>query len=179
MGNAGSERLIERPGQREETKPVEQVVDIADFAVTNKIGTTLVTHSLGSCIGLTLWDPEVRVGGMIHYMLPESSISPEKAKSRPAMFADSGLPLLFRKAFELGASKKRLIVKVAGGASLLDDNGTFNIGKRNYVILRKLLWRNNVLIQAEDVGGSVSRTLRLEIATGRTTIRNRNGEVEL
>ena len=158
---------------------MEQVVDIADYAVTNDRGNTLVTHSLGSCIGLTLWDPETRVGGMIHYMLPESSISPEKAKLRPAMFADSGLPLLFRKAFELGASKKRLVVKVAGGASLLDDNGTFNIGKRNYVILRKLLWRNNVLIQAEDVGGSISRTLRLNIETGRTTIRNRNGEVEL
>ncbi len=154
-------------------------VDIADFAVTDNPSVTLITHSLGSCIGVAIWDPEVQVGGMIHYMLPDSTLSPEKAKARPAMFADTGVPALFRAAFQLGASKKRMIVKVAGGSSLLDDNGTFNIGKRNYIMLRKLLWKNSILIASEDVGGSVSRTLKLDVATGRVTIKNRNGEVEL
>ena len=154
-------------------------MDIADYAVSDDPQVTLVTHSLGSCIGVAIWDQDTQVGGMIHYMLPESSLSPEKAKSKPAMFADTGIPALFRAAYAAGANKKQLVVKVAGGSSLLDDNGTFNIGKRNYVMLRKLFWKNNILISAEDVGGSLSRTLRLDVGTGRVTIRSRNVEVEL
>ncbi len=155
------------------------VVDIADFAVTDDTGATLVTHSLGSCIGMTIWDPVASVGGMIHYMLPDAALSPEKAKANPAMFANTGVPAMFRAAYELGAVKKRLVVKVAGGAQLLDDNGTFNIGKRNYVMLRKLFWKNGILIEAEDVGGSISRTVRLAVGSGTVTLRTRNGEVEL
>lgn len=154
-------------------------VDMADMQVTDNPNATLVTHSLGSCIGLTIWDPQLHIGGMIHYMLPDSTLAPERAQARPAMFADTGVPALFRAAFALGAVKKRLVVKVAGGASLLDDNGTFNIGKRNYVILRKLLWKNSILIESEDVGGSISRTLKLDVGTGRVVIKNRHGEKEL
>ena len=158
---------------------MDQVVDIADMQVSSDQRTTLVTYSLGSCIGVTIWDPEVHVGGMLHYMLPESSLSPEKAKANPPMFADTGIPVLFRAAYQLGAVKKRLIVKVAGGSQLLDDNGTFNIGKRNYVMLRKIFWKNGVLIDGEDVGGSISRTVRLDVNTGRVTVRNRSQEIEL
>lgn len=155
------------------------VVDIADLKLSADPDVTIVTYSLGSCIGVTLWDPVARVGGMIHYMLPESALSAEKAKQRPAMFADSGVPILFRKAYEMGAVKSRLIVKVAGGSQLLDDKGVLQIGKRNYVMLRKLFWKNGILIDKEDVGGSISRTLRLNIGTGRVTIRSRGQEVEL
>lgn len=158
---------------------MDLVVDIADLKVSDDSRVELVTYSLGSCIGVAIWDPEVKVGGMLHYMLPESSIAPEKARRNPAMFADTGIPILFRQTYELGASKKRLQVRVAGGSSLLDDNGTFNIGKRNYTVLRKLFWKNGVLINAEHVGGSISRTMKLSVGTGRTTIRNRSQEVEL
>ncbi|HOA74620.1 MAG TPA: chemotaxis protein CheD [Phycisphaerae bacterium] len=158
---------------------MDTVVDIADMRVSRDPQVDLVTYSLGSCIGVAIWDPEVRVGGLLHYMLPQSSISPEKARTNPAMFADTGIPYLFRSAYELGAVKKRLIVKVAGGSSLLDDNGTFNIGKRNYIILRKIFWKNGILIDAEDVGGSISRTVRLEVGTGRVTVKNRGKEIEL
>ena len=158
---------------------MDQVVDIADLQVSNDPRVTLVTYSLGSCIGVTIWDPQTRVGGMLHYMLPESSLSKDKAKANPAMFADTGVPKLFRAAYELGAVKKRLIVKIAGGSQLLDDNGTFNIGKRNYVMLRKIFWKNGILIDAEDVGGSVSRTVRLNITEGTVTVKNRSREVEL
>ncbi len=158
---------------------VNLVVDIADLAVSKDPGASLITYSLGSCIGLTVWDPEVRVGGLIHFMLPESSLSPEKAKANPAMFADTGVPALFRAAYDLGAVKKRLVVKVAGGAQLLDDSGTFNIGKRNYVMVRKLFWKNNVLIDAEHVGGSMSRTLRLDVGSGRVILKTREGESDL
>ena len=158
---------------------MDAVVDIADLQVANDPTVDLVTYSLGSCIGVAIWDPETHVGGLLHYMLPQSSISPEKARANPAMFADTGVPQLFRKAYELGAVKKRMIVKVAGGSSLLDDNGTFNIGKRNYIILRKIFWKNGILIDSEDVGGAISRTVRLQVATGRVTIRSRGKEVEL
>jgi chemotaxis protein CheD len=155
---------------------VDQVVDIADFAVANDPRTTLVTYSLGSCIGVAIWDPEAHVAGLLHYMLPESALSPEKAKSNPAMFADTGIPAMFRAAYELGAVKKRIVVKVAGGSQLLDDNGTFNIGKRNYVMLRKIFWKNGILIDGEDVGGSISRTLRVACDEGRVILKTREGE---
>lgn len=158
---------------------MDQVVDIADFAVSDDPRNTLVTYSLGSCIGVAIWDPRVRVAGLLHYMLPESSLSPEKAKANPAMFADTGVPALFRAAYALGAVKRRIVVKVAGGSQLLDDNGTFNIGKRNYVTLRKVFWRNGILIDGENVGGAVSRTIRVTCDLGRVTLRTRNGECQL
>lgn len=158
---------------------MDVVVDIADMRTSADPSCELVTYSLGSCIGVSLWDPDRHVGGMIHYMLPDSALSPDKAKANPAMFADTGVPLLFRSLYELGAVKRRLVVKVAGGASLLDDKGTFNIGQRNYVMLRKLFWKNGVLIDAEDVGGAASRTMRLNVGTGRVTIKNSSGETEL
>lgn len=155
------------------------VVDIADMAVSKDPENLLITYSLGSCIGLTIWDPEARVGGLLHYMLPESTISPDKAQSNPYMFADLGIPLLFKKAYLLGADKKRIVVKAAGAAQLMDAKGIFNIGKRNHLALRKILWRNNVIIEKEDVGGFEGRTMKLEIATGKVTIKTKAGEYEL
>ena len=155
------------------------VVDIADVQVSNDPLVELVTYSLGSCIAVAIWDPKTRAGGMIHYMLPESSLSTDKAKTNPAMFADTGIPMLFRSTYELGAVKKRLVVKVAGGSSLLDDNGTFNIGKRNYASLRKIFWKNGILVDSEHVGGQLSRTLKMNVGTGHTTIRIRGQEIDL
>ena len=155
------------------------VVDIADFAVSRDRDTALITYSLGSCIGVAIWDPVVRVGGLLHYMLPDSRLSAEKAKDSPAMFCDTGIPRLFRAAYELGAVKSRLLVKVAGGGALLDDNGTFCIGKRNYVALRNIFWKNVVLIDAADVGGCLSRTVTLSVATGVVLVRTCYGEQPL
>jgi len=155
------------------------IVGISEIQVSNDPDDILITYSLGSCIGVTMHDPVAGVGGMIHYMLPLSKTSPEKAKTRPGMFADTGIPLLVKTLYENGATKESLIVKVAGGARLMDQNKVFNIGERNFLVLRKLLWKNNVLIKAQDVGGMLSRTLRLEIASGRVTIKSSEGEVEL
>ncbi|MBI9074747.1 MAG: chemotaxis protein CheD [Desulfatibacillum sp.] len=142
------------------------IVDISDIKVSNNPDVTLVTYSLGSCIGLAIYDPEAKVGGMLHYMLPDSSISKEKSQANPAMFADTGIPALFKACYKLGAQKQRMVIKVAGGAQLMDESGFFNIGKRNYAALRKMFWRNKVMITAEDVGGMVNRTIRLHIGTG-------------
>lgn len=148
------------------------IVGIADCQVSTDQEAVLVTYALGSCIAVAVYDPVARVGGMIHYMLPESTIDPAKAVERPYMFADTGIPLLFRKAHECGADKKRLVVRVAGGARVMDDQGVFDIGRRNYIALRKILWKAGVLIHGEQVGGTNSRTLRLEIATGTAWLRS-------
>jgi chemotaxis protein CheD len=154
-------------------------VDIADLKVTQDPHAVLVTYALGSCVAVIVYDPLRHVGGMIHYMLPQSETSPEKAKERPAMFADTGLPLLFHSMYELGCTKTNLVVKVTGGGSLYDDNGRFCIGQRNYTILRKMFWKVGVMITAEDVGGSKSRTARLFIETGRCTVSSQGEEIEL
>jgi chemotaxis protein CheD len=155
------------------------VVDIADVHVSNDSTASLVTFSLGSCIGVTIWDPEARVGGMVHYMLPDSAVEPARAAECPAMFADTGIPSLFRSAYALGAVRERLVVKVAGGSQLLNECGPVSIGKRNYLALRKIFWKNGVEIDREDVGGSLSRTLRLDVSTGRVTVRTRGAETVL
>ena len=146
-------------------------VSIADMKVSDDCGVTLVTHSLGSCIGLAVYDPVAKVGGMLHYMLPESQLNPEKAQTAPLMFADTGIPILFKSCYQLGAVKGRMIVKVAGGSQVMDSAGVFNIGKRNYAALRKIFWRNKVIIDGEDVGGMVNRTMRLSIATGQLSLK--------
>jgi chemotaxis protein CheD len=156
------------------------VIGVADMAVSSQAEETLITYSLGSCIAVITYDPVVKVGGILHFMLPEATMDMEKAKKKPAMFADSGIPFLFKQSYQLGATKKSTIVKVAGGSQIMDENGVFNIGKRNYLAMRKIFWRNNVLITNEHVGGSVNRTVRLELATGRVLVKVSGfGEVEL
>jgi len=156
------------------------IVGMAAMQVSKDPRITIVTYALGSCIGITIYDPLAKVGGLLHYMLPESSTNPEKASKNPFMFADTGVPLLFQEAYRLGGEKTRMRVRVIGGAQLLDDSGYFNIGKRNYMTLRKILWVNNVLIQGEEVGGQVNRTVRLEIDSGRVWVKTSgDGEKEL
>lgn len=92
------------------------IVGIADCQISADPESVLVTYALGSCIAVAIYDPAARVAGMLHFMLPESGIDPGKARERPFMFADTGVPLLFRRAYELGADKKRMVVRVAGGA---------------------------------------------------------------
>ncbi|GAB4242994.1 MAG: chemotaxis protein CheD [Acidobacteriota bacterium] len=156
---------------------VKHVVGIAEFIVSNQPGDILITYALGSCLGITIYDPVAQVGGLLHVMLPLSSVSPEKAKEKPAMFVDTGVPLLFKESYKLGAKKERIWVAVSGGASLRKgEQDCFEIGKRNILMLRKLLWRNGVLIKAEDTGGVNSRNMSLEIGTGRVTVFSYNGE---
>jgi chemotaxis protein CheD len=159
---------------------VRIIIGVADMKVSNQAEADLITYSLGSCIGVVVYDSVARVGGLLHFMLPESQIDPEKARKNPWMFADTGIPFLFKETYKYGAEKGRLIVKVAGGAQIMDDKGFFNIGKRNYAAMRKIFWRNNVLIKAEDVGGMVNRTVRLELSTGKVWMKTSGeGEREL
>lgn len=156
------------------------VVGISDCQVSTEPESELVTYALGSCIAVSVWDPQRRISGLLHYMLPESSMDTQKAAANPCMFADTGIERLFRMAAEKGADKRRLVVRLAGGAQVLDPQGVFNIGKRNYQAARKMLWKYGVLIASEAVGGEVSRTVRLSSGDGRFRVKEGNGtEVEL
>ena len=138
---------------------------------SDRPGDVLVTYSLGSCVGLALYDPEQQLGGLVHCMLPLSKIDKARAEQRPCMFTDSGVMRLINVLLERGAEKRNLVATVAGAARLLNDNNTFRIGDRNKVVLRKILWKNNILIAAEDTGGTIARTMWLHLDTGRTMIK--------
>jgi chemotaxis protein CheD len=146
-------------------------VGIADMKTSQNASDVIVTYALGSCIAVMVHDPKKQVGGMIHYMLPTAPNGEVPPGKSPCMFADLGVPMLFNAMYALGAIRENIVIKVAGGASINDDNGTFKIGKRNYSLLRKLLWKNNLMIASEDVGGSVSRTVRLDVSSGKVLLR--------
>ena len=142
------------------------IVGVGDMKVSKDPEAVLATYSLGSCIGIAVYDPVAKVGGLLHYMLPESSLDAVKAKKNPYMFGDSGIPLLFKSSYKLGAKKSRMKVMVLGGAQILDQNGLFNIGKRNHTIVRKMFWKNNVMVDYEAVGGTVNRTIKFSVDSG-------------
>jgi len=147
------------------------VVGIADCKASSDSQETLVTYALGSCVGLGVFDPQATVGGLLHVLLPDASLDAEKAARNPCTFADTGLPVLLERCRALGAAPARLRVWLAGGSCVMDERGVFNIGKRNQLAMRKALWKAGLMIHAEDVGGSGSRTVRLDLATGTFWIR--------
>lgn len=143
------------------------VVGVGDLTVSNNPAMTISTYALGSCVGIVAYDAGVRVGGLLHLMLPESSVSPQKAVTQPAMFADTGLPLFVRSLFSLRADRSRLRLYVAGGANvLLTANDSFRIGERNIQATLEYLSRNGFRVVHRDVGGTINRTLHLDMATG-------------
>lgn len=159
--------------------PTQVIVDIADMKVSTDPECALVTYSLGSCLGVTIYDPEIHVGGMAHFMLPLSTLDTEKTRDRPFMYVDVGMVQFLEELFRLGVRKDRCIVKVAGGSAMLVTHDIFRIGQRNYTVLRKILWKNGLLLKGEDVGGALSRTMRLDIADGRVTIKSQGETKDL
>jgi len=147
------------------------VVGVGDMKVSNKPEDRIITYSLGSCIGIGIYDFHARVGGLLHFMLPESTIDSEKAGKKPFMFADTGIPVLFKTSYKYGAQKSRMKIIVVGGAQILDQKGLFNIGKRNYMAVKKIFFKNNVITDYEEVGGSVNRTISINIETGEMLIK--------
>ena len=146
-------------------------VGVAAMRVSGDPGARIATHALGSCIALILFDPAARVGGLLHFMLPESSLNPEKARANPFVFADTGIPRLFRAAYRLGAQKKRIRVLMVGGARQIDRRGIFDIGRRNADAAGRILRANGVAISHSRVGGAYSRSVSLSIASGDASFR--------
>jgi chemotaxis protein CheD len=144
------------------------VVGIGELAVSDSPDDVIVTHALGSCIAVCLWDPQVRVAGLLHFLLPEAKLNPERARRQPATFADAGIPLLFQAAYARGLEKSRCVVKLVGGADVagLQGIGALNVGKRNLLMARQILWQNGILVKAESTGGTIPRTVNLRSGDG-------------
>jgi chemotaxis protein CheD len=155
------------------------IVKVSDARVSRDTDTLLVTYSLGSCIAVTLYDSACKIGGMIHYQLPSSDMDEDRARRDPFMFADTGLHLLINKMLEMGADKKRMTVKAAGGAAMETGPKGFDIGKRNFLSLRKVLWQYGIMMNSHDVGGSNPRNMYLDIETGTVTIKSNGVEKTL
>lgn len=152
------------------------VVGVADLKVSDDPQHVIVTYALGSCIAVCLYDPRRRAAGMIHFMLP---LSRGANATNPIMFADTGIPVLFEKMHALGCQKHDLVVKIVGGGTILDDKGVFKIGQRNHTMVKKIFWRYGLMIAKEDVGGNMSRTVRLSVSDGRIVITSHGQEWEL
>ena len=152
------------------------VVGMADCRIGDAPGQVLATYALGSCIGLAVHDATAGVGGLLHFMLPDSGIDRGRSRDNPWMFADTGIPMMLQQVLARGASKRRLTVRAAGGASMMDLENVFDIGRRNYLAMRKILWKAGVMVHGEAVGGVRSRTVRLEIGSGKFLVQEA-GEV--
>lgn len=147
------------------------VVGIGDCKVSRDLADVLITHALGSCIAVALYDPAAKVAGLLHYMLPESSLDISRAKKYPCLFADTGIALLLEGARRLGAARSRIIPVAAGGAQMLDPAGTLNIGRRNYLAMQKAFARAGIRIHRAEIGGTSSRTVSIDVASGRVQVR--------
>ena len=118
------------------------VVGIADMKISNREEDLLITYALGSCLGVAAYDPVARIGALLHAMLPSSEMDLNKAMINPYMFVDTGVQSMLEELFKLGARRERLVIKVAGGACMNGKNGDFfQIGKRNFLMLREVLSR--------------------------------------
>lgn len=149
------------------------VVGISDLRCSADKEASIVTYALGSCIGVGAFDPVSGVGGLLHFLLPDSRQDPERAIAQPARYPDTGIPLLIRSMERLGADRRRMRLRLAGGAQILDDSAQLAVGKRNYMAARKLLWQMSVLVEMEAVGGSVSRNLGINLGTGEFWVQTR------
>lgn len=141
------------------------IVGMADYAVTRS-PEKLTTLGLGSCVGIALYDPVTKVGGLIHIMLP--TIENARFTDNCAKFADSGIPHLIEEMIRIGAVRRRLIAKIAGGAKMFSFNSdaSMNIGERNIKATKVVLSELKVPIIAEDVGKNYGRTVLLDTDTG-------------
>lgn len=155
-------------------------IGIGELKISNVAGDVLRSYGLGSCIGLVVLAPRQRTVGMLHVALPESKINLQLAKDQPGMFADTGIPFLLQEMERFGCSISDMVIKIAGGASVMDPGATFEIGKRNILAVKKTLWRYRLGPVAEDVGDVISRTMSVSVDTGIVTVSSpRKGEWDI
>lgn len=136
-----------------------------------RLNGVLITYALGSCIGICLYDPVVKLAGMVHIMLPKNQ---EGTGGNIFKYADSGIPETIRKMEAFGGMRRRIVSKIAGGAKMFDipGGGTLgNIGQRNAEEVRIVLREEKIRLLKEDVGSNYARTLLFDCATGEGLIR--------
>ena len=144
------------------------------MAASNGPASVLRTFALGSCVAVIVLHPATQTGGMVHVALPYSGVSLDKARELPGYFADTGIPALLQLMASMGCRKcdtgRGMMVKLVGGAKVLGPKNFFDIGKRNILAVKKVLWSFGMGPIAEDVGGGFSRTVTVFLDTGRVNI---------
>lgn len=155
------------------------ILGIGGLAVRRAAAGCLVTHALGSCLGIVVHDRVQQIGGMLHAQLPLAQLNPERAKESPSLFVDLGIQLLFKSLAQFGAEKRNLRITVAGGASIAAAANTFDIANRNLTVMRKIFWQMGLLVAGEDTGGGLPRTMFLDLATGTTLIESQGRRTAL
>jgi len=147
-------------------------VGIGQLAITRDPSDLLVAYGLGSCIGISCYDPQTKVSGLAHILLP-SSEGKRFDEQKPTRFANTGIDALISRLTESGAVARRLVVKLAGGAAVLGSANAerFKIGERNADAIKERLKRHGLTATATDIGGTKGRTLELHPATGKTYVR--------
>ncbi len=142
------------------------IAGIGETKVSADKGDIIKTYALGSCVALLIYDKQKNIAGLVHIALPNSSVDIEKARNMPGHFADTGVPYLIEKMKQFGALKQNVWIKLIGGSNVMDPNLLFDIGKRNTLAIKKILWQNNLGPIAEDVGGDYSRTVTMVVENG-------------
>jgi len=155
-------------------------VGMADYKV-GRAPATIISYGLGSCIGITLYDSVTKIGGLLHIMLPDSTQA--RSNENPAKFADTGMDIMLKDVLALGASRQRLVAKIAGGAQMFQfANATdiMRVGQRNADAVKKVLGELNIRMIAEDTGGNYGRTVQIDLETGNYKIKTIDkGEKEI
>ena len=144
------------------------VVGISDLNVAFRPD-MLITYALGSCVGLCLYDGVMGVAGMSHILLPESSLCPSDANFMK--FADTAVPALIQRMEKAGASRTRIVAKMAGGARLFGGNTGINIGERNVLAVKEQLSKFRIPLVAEDTGRDYGRTVEFFANDGAINIK--------
>lgn len=156
-------------------------VGVADLKISADVTDILITYALGSCLGVTVYDFHLKRAGLLHCMLPDSSMDRDKAAGNPSLYVDSGMKVLLDDFYRKGSRKNNLIIRVAGGSSSKEkqEDDFFKIGHRNFVSLRKFLWDERLLLKAYDVGGYGSRTVTLEVERGKMLVKSKGALKDL
>jgi chemotaxis protein CheD len=155
------------------------VVGIGEYAVSKDPESIIKTFALGSCVAVIMYDRIKKVGGLLHVALPDSKISSEKSEKLPGYFADTGMPILVELMIKNGAFLSNTWIKLIGGANVLNTEYNFDIGTRNALAIKKILWKNNLGAIAEDLGGNAARTCMLHIDSGKIIISSGNKKWEI
>jgi chemotaxis protein CheD len=150
-------------------QPLAIIVGVADLKASNKSNGVLTTYALGSCLGISCYDPVNKVGGLLHAMLPDSKKASQGKPVLP-MFLDTGLQELLHCIRRLGSDPDHCEFKVFGGARVLHAENYFNIGTRNIAMMQQLAGLYRLNVRVWEVGGQTNRTIRLYLDDGRVQL---------
>ncbi len=149
----------------------DRIVGIGDYAISNNKNEVIKTFALGSCVAITVYCARANAAGMAHIALPYYDLSGGLGNPKPCYYANTGIPLLLNKiSFKYGCMKDDMEIGLFGGANSVRENDMFKIGQRNLEAIKKILKDHGLSYVVSETGGSYSRTVHLEVATGRTKV---------